>query len=190
MGETQVSDEILQPGLQPDAEPAAPEAAEPVPASVPARPPKKHGFQPGHTVGHRFGPGNEFGKATRFQVGLPGPRLLHGAKSKIARQQLLDEAAVLLAEQRSEIARDLGGDLSRIGRDLVDRYVETCLLAGHLGSVLTVEGVFTSSGRARRALQAYLQLLDRQIKLAAQLGIERRTKQIDLARVLSGMERG
>ena len=105
-----------------------------------------------------------------------------GLTSAQVRRALFDgPSAVALAEQRQEIETDLGGpgELTRIQRDLVGRYVETASMATWLAGNLVADGVLTARGRARQALNAYLGLLDRQHKLAVALGLERRARHVD-----------
>ena len=85
------------------------------------------------------------------------------------------DALAALAEQRQEIERDRGGSdaLARVYRDLVGRYVETSALADTLGQQLVSMGIVTSKGRPRSILNAYLQVLDRQHRLALTLGLQR-----------------
>ena len=105
----------------------------------------------------------------------------HGAYSTQTRRALVEDpaAAAALAEHCQEIETDLGGNASRLERDLVRRYVETAALADHLGRHLTHGGALTATGRARAALSAYLRVLDRQHRLAAALGLERRARPVE-----------
>jgi Recombinase len=61
----------------------------------------------------------------------------------------------------------------RVYRDLVGRYVETSALADTLGQQLVAIGTVTATGRPRSILNAYLQVLDRQHRLALTLGLQR-----------------
>lgn len=101
-------------------------------------------------------------------------------KTGASSRQLLEspEALAAVAEHRCEIEADLGDGLSRIGRDLVHRYVETSLIATTLGADLATRGILTAKGRQRAALTAYLQVLDRQHRLALALGLERKTRRV------------
>ena len=105
----------------------------------------------------------------------------HGAYSRQTRRALVEdpEAASALADHCQEIETDLGGDASRLERDLVRRYVETAALADHLGRHLTHGGALTATGRVRAALSAYLRVLDRQHRLAAALGLKRRARAVE-----------
>ena len=108
---------------------------------------------------------------------------LDGSRSQQVRRQLLEapEARAALAEFRHEVETDLGGQnaLSRIQRDLINRYVETVTIADWLSTNLMAFGMLTPKGRQRAALSAFLLVLDRQHRLAQTLGIERRTKHVD-----------
>jgi hypothetical protein len=107
--------------------------------------------------------------------------LTHGIRSEAVRRQLLEGPdAAALAEQRADVERDLGGDLSRIQQDLVGRYVETSALCSWLAGHLTATGLQTPRGRMRAAFNAYLQVLDRQHRLALALGLERRARQVGI----------
>jgi len=115
--------------------------------------------------------------------GTPGPALTHGARSLQVRLALLAECRLALAERRNGILADLGGpeDLSVIRTDMVERYLETSLLAEWLGGNLLAEGALTAKGKARAAATLYLSVLDRLSRLASTLGLERRQKRVDLA---------
>ncbi len=60
-----------------------------------------------------------------------------------------------LADQRTAIVADLGGDagLSQLQQDLVDRYLELDTVATWLGGHLVAEGPLTAKGRTRNALR-------------------------------------
>ena len=109
----------------------------------------------------------------------------HGAYSQRTQRALVEspEAVAALTEHRQEIETDLGGDVSRVKRDLVRRYVETAALADHLGWHLTQGGALTAKGHTRAALSAYLRVLDRQHRLAMALGLDR------TARVVADVDR-
>jgi hypothetical protein len=120
--------------------------------------------------------------------------LIHGGRSRQVRAGQLPEqaeAVAALAERHAEIVNELGGAdaLSIIKRDLVTRYLETAMIADYLASNVWQHGPLTGKGRTRAAVTAYLQVLDRQQKLAATIGIERQAKTIDLARALAEQQR-
>lgn len=128
----------------------------------------------------RFLPGTGIGKSTRFTPGNTAS-LQHGGRSRrVALGAMPEQAEALaaLAEQRKEIEDDLGGSatLSRIQRDIVTRYLEASLVANYLGQNLQQLGPLTGKGRTRAAMTAYLQVLDRQMRLGAMLGLERVAK--------------
>ena len=106
----------------------------------------------------------------------------HGARSKAVLSGLTEgaEASQALSVHRREIEADLGDGTSRVKRDLVARYVECCAMANFLGQDVAARGVLTARGRSRAALSAYLQVLDRQHRLGASIGLERREKPVSL----------
>ena len=110
----------------------------------------QNGAPHGHHTNGTFAPGNQ-------------SSWKHGAYSQQTQHALVEhpEAAAALRAHRHEIETDLGGDASRLKRDLVRRCVETAALADHLGWHLTTRGALTGKGHARAALSVYLQVLDR-----------------------------
>jgi hypothetical protein len=94
------------------------------------------------------------------------------------RLALLAETRAALADRRSAIIGDLGGPsgVGTIRRDLVERYLETSLLAEWLGGNLLAEGALTAKGKARAAATFYLQVVDRVYRLASARGLERTAK--------------
>ena len=138
--------------------------ASPVP-SVPA---------PGRHANGRFAPANV-------------AAMVHGGRSRQVRTAALPTQAdvrATLAAKRAAIASDLGGEgnLTQLQRDLIDRYVEVDTVADYLAGTLVATGALTPRGRSRAALTAYLQVLDRQHRLASALGLRRQAKDLDLAR--------
>lgn len=116
-------------------------------------------------------------------VGMPGAALKHGAHSLLVRKALLPEQVrqrEALAEKRRQIEADLGGldSISAIRSELLDRFLETSLLCEYLGQQLIDGGPFTAKGRARAALGAYLQVLDRLQRLASALGLDRKARNV------------
>jgi hypothetical protein len=114
---------------------------------------------------------------------------VHGARSLHVRLALLAECRSALAERRNGILADLGGPdgLSIIRTDLVERYLETSLLAEWLGGNLLAEGALTAKGKARAAATLYLQVLDRVSRLASTLGLDRRAKRLNVAQEFAAM---
>jgi hypothetical protein len=115
--------------------------------------------------------------------------LVHGARSR--------QASALQAPLREEIRRqviaDLGGDESVLPTTilrLVDRFAEVSLLCDSYMTWLADQGgPIGNRGRQRAAVGGYLAALDRQMKLSVLIGLERKSKKVDLARVLSGLDR-
>lgn len=107
----------------------------------------------------------------------------HGMRSAQARAGLLPEQAealAALAAKRAEVEQDLGGteQLSGLARDQVQRYLELSLVADYLGTKLAQEGPLSGKGRTRACLSAYLSVVDRLLRIASTLGLERRAKRV------------
>jgi hypothetical protein len=109
--------------------------------------------------------------------------LKHGQYSTRARQALLpgqEAQLAALTEDRQQLLEDLGGEatVAVTKRDVVRRFCELQVIADTHVSNLVREGVLTGKGRQRAALSAYLNVVDRLNKLAAQLGLERIAKPV------------
>ena len=109
--------------------------------------------------------------------------MVHGGRSRQVRTAALPiqaDVRATLASKRAAIASDLGGEgnLTQLQQDLINRYVETDAVADYLAGTLVTAGALTPRGRSRAALTAYLQVLDRQHRLAVALGLERRAKAV------------
>jgi hypothetical protein len=91
------------------------------------------------------------------------------------------EAVAALAERQREIEADLGGteNLSRVHRDAVRDLLRMELIADYLFDRLLESGPLTGKGRTRAATTAYLQVLDRVVRLRQMVGLERREKHVD-----------
>lgn len=131
----------------------------------------------------RPGAGNGNGRDPETGQFLPGntAAMRHGAHSERHIERLKAEAAETLAEHRAEIVADLGGEeaLSRIQRDVLDRYLTaTCLLAW-MESELVAKGPLTAKGTRRALHTAYATQLDKVVKLSGMLGLQRRAKPLD-----------
>jgi len=104
--------------------------------------------------------------------------LVHGGRSK--------QVSRLHAPLRDEIVQkvivDLGGDASLLPvtlLGLVDRYAEVSLLAGSYMFWLREQGgPIGTRGRQRAAVGGYLAALDRQMKLAVLIGLERKARKV------------
>ncbi len=116
--------------------------------------------------------------------------LTHGGRSRQVQGAQLPEQADRrrhLAEKRAAIVADLGGEaaLSRLQRDLVDRYVELDTVASWLGGHLVAEGPMTAKGRTRTALSAYVSVIDRVHRVSSALGLTRRPRAVSLNQYLT-----
>lgn len=109
---------------------------------------------------------------------LPGafPRLASGRRSP--RLWAQSELAGLLAERDAALVADYGGPegLSTAERSLVLELARLELLTEAAGDQLVQSGLHTSKGRVRSAASLWLSLLDRQARLAGQLGLQRRAR--------------
>ena len=110
-------------------------------------------------------------------LALPGNTLAmkHGGRRK------LDQPAALaaIAEKRADLVAHLGGDPSVIQADLVIDYARVDTLIESVAANIERGGVFTPKGSARAAVSMLLSLLDRRLRLATTLGIERRAKPVN-----------
>lgn len=115
------------------------------------------------------------GPRGRWAVGNMA-RLTTGQRTK----RLLDvpELARAHVERTDALVTDLGGiaGLSVAAAMLVAELARLQLVTESLGADVLRHGVLTGKGRTRAAVTIYLQVLDRQQKLAQLLGLERRQK--------------
>ncbi len=104
------------------------------------------------------------------------PRVRTGSRT----DRLLEVPALAVAhrERTDALTADLGGmsQLSAVQGPLVAELARLQLVTESLGADVLRHGVLTGKGRTRAAVTIYLQVLDRQQKLAALLGLERRQK--------------
>jgi len=123
----------------------------------------------------------------RFQKGNAAA-FVHGARSKEVLRNLTqtDDAVERLAEHRREIVQDVGANVGRIKADLIGRYCELDALANFMAHDLSSRGALTSRGRSRAVLNAYVAIVDRQVRIALALGLERRTQPVSLSQALTG----
>jgi hypothetical protein len=90
-----------------------------------------------------------------------------------------------MRERQSSIVADLGEDLSTVKQDVVARYLEASLVADYLFDNVVKHGVLTGKGRTRAAVATYLQVLDRVVRLAQLLGLERQQRRVDVAQAFA-----
>lgn len=70
------------------------------------------------------------------------------------------------------------GETSAVKESLARRYVHVGLVAEFLESNFVAQGVLTTKGRTRAAVSLYLTVVDRQVRLAGLLGLERQAKPV------------
>jgi hypothetical protein len=108
--------------------------------------------------------------------------LKHGARSALAHAGELPEQAearAAVAERERAIVSDLGGALTEIAMGQVRRHVRLELVAEAVWQNVQAIGPLSAKGRARSALNAWLQIVDRLHRSALALGLERRSRPVD-----------
>jgi hypothetical protein len=136
-------------------------------------------------TGHRStSPADKDPATGRF---LPGntASLVHGGRRSLGRP----EALAAIAGKRADLAKHLGDDPSVIQADLITDYARVDVLIESVAQNIEIAGILTPKGRTRAATTLLLSLMDRRLRLAVTLGLERRSTPVDLARTLSGMDR-
>ncbi len=123
----------------------------------------------------------------RFIAGHPGPRLTTGQYSQLVRSGAATGQTDVLATARLQLRGELG-DIGVIKGELADSFVELAAVRNYLGDRLGAEGPLTSQGRTRALLRGYLAIVDRQVRLAQVLGLERHRPAPSLAVVLAEAE--
>lgn len=83
-----------------------------------------------------------------------------------------------MREKAGAIVADLGGDVSTIRADLIGDYCRADLLIETVSAHIEQRGAFTQGGKRRPAVDLLLSLIDRRLKLAITLGIERRSRDL------------
>lgn len=111
---------------------------------------------------HRFLPGNV-------------AAVTHGGRRALDRP----EALTAIAGEREELVKHLGGDPSLLQADLVTDYARVDVLIESVAANIEVGGIFTPKGSARAAVSLLLTLLDRRMRLATTLGLERKAKPVN-----------
>src|SRR5687768_913042 len=100
--------------------------------------------------------------------------LKHGRYS----ERLQDNSAPWRAEQIAAIRADLGDDISTLKAHTVEQLGNVLVILRFLGGNLMAAGPLTGKGRQRAATTAYLQTLDRFMRLSQTLGLERHAKPV------------
>ena len=100
----------------------------------------------------------------------------HGGYAESSLESLDGIAAI--AQKRAELAQHLGGDPSTVQADLCDDYSRLDVLISTVTANVARKGVITGRGRTRSSVALLLQLMDRRLRLAVQLGIEPKTKRV------------
>jgi hypothetical protein len=113
----------------------------------------------------------------RFVAGCPGPRLRMGWHSALVRSGAATGQQDVLTAARLELRGELG-DVGIVKGSLADAFVELGAVRDYLGGRLASEGPLTAKGRTRALLSAYLAVVDRQVRLAQVLGVERRAQSL------------
>lgn len=108
----------------------------------------------------------------QFARGCPGPNLKHGRYSAFVRSGSATGQQDALAAARVELRGELG-DVGVVKGSLAHRFVELSAVGDYLGGRLEAEGPLTTKGRQRALLTAYLSVVDRQVRLAQVLGVNR-----------------
>lgn len=107
---------------------------------------------------------------------LPGnaAAVTHGARRSLAST----DAQAAIAAKREELIAHLGGDASTIQIDLATDYARVDTLIETVAENIERAGLFTGKGRTRAAASMLLTLMERRLRLATTLGLERRVKQL------------
>jgi len=135
--------------------------------------------EPGEAQG-----GGESGRGTdgRWTKGNRGHWKHGGTSLAVARGELPEQADALavMAERQMAILNDLGGEdqVGQIKRDLISRYLQNSLIADYLADNIAREGVLSTKGRQRAAVNTFLAVVNTLHKLAGSIGLERRLKDL------------
>jgi hypothetical protein len=113
----------------------------------------------------------------RFIQGCAGPALKTGEHSRLVRSGAVTGGELAMADARSALRNELG-EAGIIKNSLADAFVELGAVRDYLGGRLGNEGPLTAKGRTRALLSAYLNVVDRQVRLAQLLGLDRRAKNV------------
>lgn len=114
----------------------------------------------------------------------------HGLHSK----QLLSlpDVRAWLDDRVAAITADMGGEreLSALQHAAIREAAVVTLILAALSDELLRGGVLTPKGRKRAAASLYLETVDRFIRLSKTVGLERRSKRVDLAKAFAEQTHG
>lgn len=116
----------------------------------------------GRRADGKFGPSNTFS-------------LKHGGRRSLDRP----EALIAIAGKRAELTAHLGDAVSVVQQDIVTDYARTDVLIESVAANIEVGGIFTAKGRTRAAVTLLLSLMDRRLRLATTLGIEKKQREVN-----------
>ena len=125
----------------------------------------------------------------RAVTGCPGPGLRTGLHSALVRSGATTGQQDALARSRVELRTELG-NVGIVKGSLADAFIELDAVRYYLGGRLAAEGPLTGKGRTKALLSAYLTVVDRQVRLAHELGVEPITKTMTLPEYLASAEGG
>jgi hypothetical protein len=111
------------------------------------------------------------------QLAASGPEM-NALKTGQYSRRLQENAAPWREAQITAIRADLGDDIPTLKSHAVEQLGTVLVILQFLGGNLMAEGPLTGKGRQRAATTAYLQVLDRFMRLAQTVGIERVAKQL------------
>ena len=112
----------------------------------------------------------------------PGGRFAEGNTAALRTgcfsRQLQDDAAPWREQQIAAIRADLGNDIATLKAHTIEQLGTLLVVLRFLSANLMAEGPLTGKGRQRAATSAYLQVLDRYVRLAQTIGLDRQTRQL------------
>ena len=118
----------------------------------------------------------------RLANGQAGPSNTLNLRTGLRSALLLEQPDIALwhCEQVEAISADLGGasELSALQRARVREVARLEVILAALGNELLDGGVLTGKGAMRAATTAYLQVLDRFVRVAGRVGLERKARKI------------
>ena len=118
----------------------------------------------------------------RLANGQAGPGNTLNLRAGLRSALLLEQPDIALwhCEQVEAISADLGGasELSALQRASVREVARLEVILAALGNELLNGGVLTGIGAMRAATTAYLQVLDRFVRVAGRVGLERKARKI------------